>query len=425
MRLLDRVSAYPWAIMPEVVPDLVAVAERAGDADPKVLEAYRAKTMERAERARERDGVALLNVQGPLFKKANLLVEFSGATSYQILRRDLQAAIDNPDIHSILLIVDSPGGEANGCDELATAIFEARAKKPITAFVSGMAASGGYWIASAASRIVISDAAMLGSIGVVLGVPDKKAEEARTGRRTFEFVSSQSPGKRPDPESDDGRQRIQAMVDDLAAVFVGAVARYRGVTTDTVIKKFGAGGMLIGAAAVKAGMADEVGQLEATIASMQRWRSHTVPAMQASAPRAPKASTRPAPTVTVDDVASRIRAIATSEHAKAMPSLSNFLAFESAAPAEAALAILASARQEIGQIAARTPAARQIDTRQASEDFLARKRAAGALMGDGTITNVSGEVERGTAPAAHGWQAAVAEANTMFTAAAPTGTPRT
>jgi signal peptide peptidase SppA len=425
MRLLDRVSAYPWAIMPEVVPDLVAVAERAGNADPKVLEAYRAKTLEKAERAGERDGVAILYVDGPLFKHANFMVRYSGATSYQILRRDLQAAIDNPDIHSILLVVDSPGGEANGCDELATAISEARAKKPITAFVSGMAASGGYWIASAASKIVISDAAMLGSIGVVLGVPDKRAEEARTGRRTFEFVSSQSPGKRPDPESDDGRQRIQSMVDDLAAVFVSAVARYRGVSTDTVIKKFGGGGMLVGAAAVKAGMADEVGQLEATIASLQRERSNTSAAIRASAPRAPKMSNRPVPTISADDVAGSIQAIVTSDHARAMPTLSNFLAFESGAPADAALAIMATARQEIGEIAAMAPAARQIDPRQASEDFLARKRAAGALMGDGTITTAAGEIDRGTAAAAHGWQAAVARTNAIINPAAPSGTLRT
>ena len=116
MRLLDHAASLPWAIWPQVVPDLIAVAERTAETTPQALEAYRAKTLDRAERARERDGVALLNVQGPLFKKANLLVDFSGATSYQILRRDLQAALDNPDIHSILLIVDSPGGEANGCD---------------------------------------------------------------------------------------------------------------------------------------------------------------------------------------------------------------------------------------------------------------------------------------------------------------------
>lgn len=402
MRLLDHAASLPWAIWPQVVPDLIAVVERTAETTPQTLEAYRAKTMDRAERAKERDGVGLLYVQGPLFKKANLMVEFSGATSYQILRRDLQAAIDNPDIHSILLIVDSPGGEANGCDELATAIFEARARKPITAFVSGMAASGGYWIASAASRIVISDAAMLGSIGVVLGVPDKKAEETRTGRRTFEFVSSQSPGKRLDPESDDGRERIQTMVDDLAGVFVDAVARYRSVSADTVIKKFGSGGMLVGAAAVKAGMADEVGQLEATIASLQRGRSTAVPTMPASAPHTPKGNIAPVMTMSADDVAGRIRTIVTAEHAKIMPALANFLAFECAAPAEIALAITVAARQEFDQIVTRSPAARQIDPRQAGEDYLARKRAAGALMGDGTITTSTGEIDRGTTPAAHG-----------------------
>ncbi len=131
-----------------------------------------------------------------------------------------------------------------------------------------MAASGGYWIASAADRVVVSELAILGSIGVVLGVEDKTAAEERRGVRNIQFVSSQSPGKRPDPTTDKGRSQIQAMVDDLAAVFVGAVAKHRRVTTDAVIKNFGAGGVKIGAKAVASGMADEVGQFETVLASL-------------------------------------------------------------------------------------------------------------------------------------------------------------
>lgn len=271
MSIIDFAASQGWAMEPTRVDELVNVVfdhiEGVKKA-PEVLEAYHAKALDRAERAGERDGVAILYVDGPLFKHANFMVKFSGATSYQILRKDLQAALDNPAIHSILLCIDSPGGEANGCDELAAAIYDARSKKPVTAFVSGMAASGGYWLASAASKIVISDAAMLGSIGVVLGIPDRKGADERRGIRTFEFVSSQSPGKRPDPASEGGKTQIQTMVDDLAEVFITAVAKYRGTTAKDVVQKFGAGGMKIGAKAVAAGMADEVGQLEATIASL-------------------------------------------------------------------------------------------------------------------------------------------------------------
>lgn len=371
MRFLEHSVSQPWAILPERIDELVAVAQRATEASPEALEAYRSHHLERSERAGIRNGVAVLDVEGPLFKRANLFVKLSGATSYEILRRDLQVALDNPEVKSILLVIDSPGGEASGCDELATAIYEARAKKPITAYVSGMAASGGYWIAAAASRIVVSDMAMLGSIGVALAVPDKKAEEARTGRRTFEFVSSQSPGKRPDPATDEGRNRVQKLVDDLAAVFVDAVAKYRGVSPDAVLKRFGGWGMLIGRAAVKAGMADEVGQFEAVIAGMRTTPARVRIGARASPPPPPMVTAPPiAPTALVDDAA-KIRAVLQSENGKQMPALAAVLALDLNLPLATCEAVLKAGRRayEAAKTKAATPAL----------DFADYKRGRGTL----------------------------------------------
>lgn len=257
-----------WAIAPESAETLLAVYRREMPLTAETLERYAARQHQRAEKARVRDEVMILDVEGPLFKYANLLTKVSGATSYEILARDFQVALDDPAIKGILLNVDSPGGEANGCDELAVAIHQARGRKPIVAYVSGMACSGAYWIASAADRIAVSDAAILGSIGVLLTVEDRSAANERRGIRHHQFVSSVSPGKRPDPASDAGGARIQKMVDDLAAVFVAAVAKHRGVTADTVVKRFGAGGVEIGANAVKAGMADELGSFESALATI-------------------------------------------------------------------------------------------------------------------------------------------------------------
>ena len=260
MRAYDLAVSAPWAMLPERVEELLAIASR--EHDPEALEAYRSERDYRAERMTVRDNVAILAVEGPLFKRANLFVHLSGASSYEILRRDLQVSLDDPKIGAILLRVDSPGGEANGADELAAAIYGARGKKPITAFVSGFGCSAAYWIASAADRIVVSDQASLGSIGVVLGVTDRSKADERAGVSRLEFVSSQSPGKRPDHGSNEGKARIQKWVDDLAAVFVAAVAKHRKVTAETVVKKFGNGGVEVGANAVKLGMADAVGHFE-------------------------------------------------------------------------------------------------------------------------------------------------------------------
>lgn len=217
----------------------------------------------RGERLANENGVGVLFVRGPLFKRESLITQIFGFTTYEMLRRDLQAALDDKSIEAIALYIDSPGGEASGCDELANAIFEARKKKPIRAHVSGMACSAGYWIASAAEKVFVSDAAIVGSIGVAL------AMTPRNDPKEIEFVSSKAPNKRPDITSNSGKSRVQKMVDDLADVFIAHVARNRGVSTETVATKFGQGGVEIGAKAVKAGMADGVGQWPATLKALR------------------------------------------------------------------------------------------------------------------------------------------------------------
>lgn len=360
MSAFDSAVSAPWAMLPERVEELLSIAARENTVTPEVLEAYRAQHAERGERVTVRDGVAILDVSGPLFKKANLFVSFSGATSYEILRRDLQVAIDDPAIHGIMIKVDSPGGEANGCDELAKAIYDARGVKPVTAFVSGMACSGGYWLASAAENVIVSDLAVLGSIGVVLGVTDRRKADENRGVQHIEFVSSQSPGKRPDVATDEGKARIQKMVDDLAEVFVSAVAKYRGVSQDTVIEKFGAGGVEIGANAVAAGMADQVGDFESALKALssrgtgrRNNRSSNGGILMSDKTNAAvednidvaKLQSEAAQKATADALV-RVKAIQTSEEGKARPKLAEHLAFDTNLSADSALGILKAAAVE-------------------------------------------------------------------------------
>jgi ClpP class serine protease len=162
-------------------------------------------------------------------------------------------------------VIDSPGGEVNGADELARAIFEARGTKPIVAYVGGSGASAAYWIASAADRIVVSPTAVLGSIGVQMAISEPAP---KAGEKTYRFVSSQSPNKNPELGSDAANSQIQQTIDAMAQVFVDTVARNRGVATETVLTNFGAGGTFVGQQAVEAGLADSVGTFEAVLAEL-------------------------------------------------------------------------------------------------------------------------------------------------------------
>jgi len=386
MSALETALSAQWAIMPDALDRMLSIADRAHTVTPEALEAYRASHADKGERLTVRDGVAILDVSGPLFKKANLFVHISGATSYEILRRDLQVALDDPAVNSILLSVDSPGGEANGCDELAAAIYEARGKKPITAYVSGQACSGGYWIASAAEKIIVSDLAVLGSIGVVLGVTDRSKADEKNGIVRREFVSSQSPGKRPDPSTDTGAAQIQKMVDDLAEVFVGAVAKYRGVDPATVIEKFGAGGVEIGAKAVAKGMADEVGQFEAAFAALKtrgtRRSTKTIgdffmsdnttgAAVEGSEKTVDVAKIQADAAVkATSDAQARIKAILASDDGKANSRLANHLAFDTKLSVDESLAILKAAGPA-------DPAKASVD--ETAKSYEQKKAVAGAL----------------------------------------------
>ncbi|CAN7549450.1 S49 family peptidase [Rhizobium sp. LjRoot30] len=206
------------------------------------------------------DGVGKLYARGPLFKKKSWLTDAFGYATYEQLSRDLQVALDKKEVESILIYVDSPGGEASGCDELAEAIFAARKVKPVAAYVSGMACSAAFWLASAAGKITASESSIIGSVGVILSVEDRTKADAMRGVKTVQFVSSQSPGKRPDLNSDTGRARLQKMVDDLADVFVAAVAKHRNITAADVAKW--SGGVEIGRRAQAAGMIDAIGLVE-------------------------------------------------------------------------------------------------------------------------------------------------------------------
>lgn len=268
---IAALHASHWAITPDALQQMMEIAARALDEPISTIEALEAKIgkpVNADELMTVRDGVATIRVQGPLFRYANIFTMISGATSYQTLATDLQQAVDDSKIRGIVLLIDSPGGEVNGSAELANMIFDARGTKPIVAYVAGMGASAAYWIASAATEVVVAPTAILGSIGAVLSVSDRSAADAARGVKTIEIVSSQSPKKRLSPTSSEGQAALQDLVDTLASVFVDAVARNRDVSADTVLSDFGQGGVFVGEASLTPGLADRLGSYEAIHAEL-------------------------------------------------------------------------------------------------------------------------------------------------------------
>lgn len=267
MKALDFITSQPWAIEQSALEQMLTILERREDLE--ALQTRIGEPLRNTRTVEDRGGVAVIPVTGPIFRYANLFTEISGGTSTQVLATDIQTALDDVSIRALVLEINSPGGRSDGVNELAQMIYDARGKKPIRAYVEGAGQSAGYWIGSAAEQLIVDKTALVGSIGVVATLlKDTGKRDERSGVKRIEIVSSSSPNKRVDPETDEGRAAYQTIVDEMADVFIEAVAKHRAVTPEVVRNDFGRGGSLVGLSAVRAGMADRAGSLESVIAEL-------------------------------------------------------------------------------------------------------------------------------------------------------------
>lgn len=356
MRVWNKAADEPWAITSSALTTILDIAARQ-NAPPEAVAAKLGRELQNSYRLEMRDGIAVLPVVGPLFRYANLFTQVSGASSYELLAKDFTQAVENPDVKAIILNIDSPGGEVNGCAEFADMIHEARGVKPVVAYASGDAASGAYWIAAAADEIVVSKTSALGSIGVVGVYRGNKGEDA------VEVVSSQSPYKRLDPDTDDGRARLQKRIDAMADVFVEAVAKYRGVASSHVQNHYGSGDVFIGDAAVKQGLADRIGSFEKLLFELsgnpvsepsphsinpnqQEKSMDDIQSLREAYPDLTASLEQDAVKQGVATERSRVQGILSHDEANARTLLAQHLAFETDMEVEAAVSVLSKAPLE-------------------------------------------------------------------------------
>ncbi len=338
MRAFVYTADRPWAITEAGLRQILEIAERTNPT-PEAVAAQIGHPLENTRRVDVRDGVAVIPIVGPVFRYANLFTEVSGATSIDVLARDFNEAVANPSVRAVLLNVNSPGGEADGVNELSRMIYEARGCKPVVAYVGGLAASSAYWIASAADEIVAEESALFGSIGVVATFRDTRGRDAKAGVATYEIVSSQSPYKRPDSATEEGREQIQVIVDSQAEIFINAVARNRRVNPETIQANFGRGNLVPASQAITAGMADRLGTYETTLAAFAARFQRTKGVIVMEQPT----TTATAPPDTHLAERARIAAILNSPEAEGREQLARAIALESDLDADAARKLLASA----------------------------------------------------------------------------------
>jgi signal peptide peptidase SppA len=204
------------------------------------------------------DSTVVIPVHGALSKYDNC-GEFGTQTYSSVL---MQAA-KNRNISSVLLDIDSPGGTADGSYDMAKAVAAVREKKPIIAYVNGLAASAGYRIAAQASMIVAKPGSIVGSIGTMVSLTDYSDYLEKRGIRQVDVYATDSVDKNQDAvQALEGNPLPlqESILDPLNDVFLNEIRSARNVTDEVLTGK-----VYEATAAKELGLVDIIGDFQSAL----------------------------------------------------------------------------------------------------------------------------------------------------------------
>jgi len=210
------------------------------------------------------NGVAHIPIAGMLTNTVSPSAGFFGEsiTTYAFLSEAISQAEEITAIKEIVFEIASGGGEVDGLEVVANAIFNT--KKPTSARVHGMAASAAFWLASQTDKIVaVGRTSSVGSIGVAAEFIDRSVQDKASGIKRVILTSTDAPKKRLDITTDAGQKQTVNRLDEMHTVFVdhivrGMESRNKNITSDFVNKNFGNGSVMAADAALKIGMIDSI-----------------------------------------------------------------------------------------------------------------------------------------------------------------------
>jgi len=270
---LELLTQSPLAMAPKYLGYMLAVLQGRTEALPPRVPQLRGQ---RLAGTAVIDGIAVVPLVGPILHRADMFDAF-GAVSANSVRATIGAAIEDPGVEGVLLVVDSPGGQVAGIADVADALYGARGRKPMLAVADEGIFSGAYWLASAIGPIALPRTGSVGSIGALIVHQDVsdmlnqlgvKITVIKSGDRKAMFSPFQ-------PLSEDARAELQTEVNRIADLFMNAVAEYRGLSTDLLASY--QGGTFEGPGAVAAGLADDVNTVEGTFLALKMSLQSTPP----------------------------------------------------------------------------------------------------------------------------------------------------
>ena len=216
--------------------------------------------------------IGVIDVTNTLTNDDSIFTALMGDTSYNQIRRGLIEAFSNPDVHAILLNIDSGGGTPAGLDDIARLVKQVTAAgKPVYSYSGGTMASAAYYLGAAAAKVYAGEMATVGSIGVLSIHKDMSAMYNKDGIDVTVFRSGTEKALSNPYEklTLQAKEVIQERMDTLYNVFVNTVAEFRHVSPETVLNSMANGREFIGRQALDAGLIDGVMPLDSLIAQLQ------------------------------------------------------------------------------------------------------------------------------------------------------------
>lgn len=192
---------------------------------------------------------ATIKIEGVLSQKGPTRIDklfgYEGTSYFNIIDA-IESVKQMDQVDTVRLLMNTPGGEVVGVDEVWESVFDLAKSKKVIAENHGFLASAGYWIASAAKKIIAnSPVAQTGSIGVVVTQLDTRGLEKRIGIKRLDIKSKNAPNKNADLTTQKGRSNLQDRVDAIERVFISRITKGRKLDDSYIIDNFGKGSLLI------------------------------------------------------------------------------------------------------------------------------------------------------------------------------------
>jgi len=220
--------------------------------------------------------ILLLDVDGVLSEEGEAGALGLGTRESPVarVREQLELARHDGEIRAVLLRVQSPGGTVTASDVVYREIlrFKEETRRPVLAHCLGVCASGGYYVALAADRILAHPTTVTGSIGVVYsglsvaGLMERWGVEDQT-LKSGAFKDAGSPWRRMRP---DERAHLQSVIDDLHARFVEVLRAGRPSLDAAAAARLADGRIYSARQAKEAGLVDDVGYLPDAVKALEQ-----------------------------------------------------------------------------------------------------------------------------------------------------------